>query len=1010
MACQTTQAYVPQEIIFSAKWQLCPIPVGQSCLIKFSSNVIMKHTIAYNLTEFTKDLYLPSAHIVSLDTTQTLSFVQRKATENGLDNYNIPLTPTTKKLLDIIVLLSPKTLETKYNAQAKKITPLSNLLADAAIAPKILEYIHRHLGDFLATIVQEQLPICLNMESKVVAHLTQLETSDVVLQPKIYFEKKADSLLYRLLMSENGKVSQIQDKRYVLVCNEPAWVICNDVLQPVTDINSAKLRPFLTKNEVIIPQNNLKVYYQKIILPLVEKIDFEHIGFDILPHHTILKAELAIVDNFITHSYGLGLTFDYGKMRFNWKDSRQQKSFLDLSNGEQVAIHHVKRSSEQEGIYTQNLAQIGLTNLQSTYFEPIELPNPKMGAMIDWLITHHKTLADKGFTVITPVIDNKKIALLRPNLLLMTATQQNDWFDLKGEVEVGAFRFPFGRLIPYIRANNPYFELPDGTYFVIPAEWFEKFQGLAMMGKMHQHDIRIARSQAPALLPKDFFTIHEEAEKTKVAWTPPTYLKADLRPYQVEGVEWLLGHYHDNLGACLADDMGLGKTLQTIAALLYAKENKKDAPQMAGIQVDMFSEAPKDTFLKPLQALIVLPASLAYNWESEWKKFAPIVHLYLHIGPKRHKDIRLIQRNDVVITTYQTVTKDIDFLEKMDWEYIVLDESQYIKNKSSDTFKAVNRLNAAHKISLSGTPIENSLADLWAQMEFINPGLLGSFSVFDQNFIKPIEKGQDEAQKEQLRNLVRPYLLRRTKQEVAKDLPEVIRQIVYSDMGSDQKKVYEKEKSAVRNLLLGSELAGQSAFEYQNIVIQSITKLRQLAIHPKLVLPDYKGESAKFNDALAKWDEVKRADHKMLIFSTFVENLKMYRHYFDKHKQPYSWLTGATTLKERNQEILDFGKKEDIQTFLISLKAGGTGLNLTAADYVFILDPWWNPSVEEQAIARAHRIGQTKTVMALKFITHDTIEEKILQLQERKKQLVADILDFETSPQFSRDDLSFLLS
>ncbi len=971
----------------------------------------MKHTIAYNLTEFTKDLYLPSAHIVSLDTSQTLSFVQKKATENGLDAYKLPLTPTTKKLLDIVLLLSPKTLETKYNAQAKKITPLSSLLSDALIAPKIVAYINRHLDEFFQIIVAQQLPICLNMESKVVAHLTQLETSDVVLQPKIYFEKQTDSLLYRLLLSENGQVSQIQTKRYVLVCNEPAWVICNDVLQQVADINSAKLKPFFTKNEVLIPQNNLKVYYQKIILPLVEKMDFEHTGFDIVPHHTILKAELTIVDNFITHSCGIGLTFDYGKMRFNWKESRLQKSFLDLSNNdEQVTIHHVKRDLNLEKNYVEHLEKIDLTNQQSNYFEPLDLPNPKMGAMVDWLITHHKTLTDKGFTIITPVIDNKTIVLLRPNLSLMTATQQNDWFDLKGEIEVGTFRFPFGRLIPYIRANNPYFELPDGTYFIIPAEWFEKFQGLAMMGKMTQNNLRITRSQAPALLPKDFFTVHEEAAKEKVVWTPPQYLKAELRPYQVEGVEWLLGHYHDNLGACLADDMGLGKTLQTIATLLYAKEKKKDAPQLSGIQVDMFSSAPDESFLHPLQALIVLPASLVYNWESEWKKFAPTVLLNLHIGAKRSKDIRIIQRHDVVITTYQTVTKDIDFLEKINWEYIILDESQYIKNKSSDTFKAVNRLNAAHKISLSGTPIENSLADLWAQMEFINPGLLGNFSVFDQNFIKPIEKGQDEMQKERLRDLVKPYLLRRTKQEVAKDLPEVIRQIVYSDMGAEQKKVYEKEKSAVRNLLLGGESAGKSMFEYQNIVIQSITKLRQLAIHPKLILPDYKGGSAKLDDALEKWDEAKRANHKMLIFSTFVENLKLYRNYFDKHKQPYSWLTGATTLKERNQEILDFGKKEDIQTFLISLKAGGTGLNLIAADYVFLLDPWWNPSVEEQAIARAHRIGQTKTVMALKFITHDTIEEKILQLQERKKQLVADILDFEATPQFSRDDLSFLLS
>lgn len=970
----------------------------------------MKHTIAYNLTEF-KDIYLPSAYIVSLDAAQTLSFIQKKATETSLADYKIPFTPTTKKLLDIIALLSPKTLEIKYNTNPKKIIPLSNLLSDAAISPTITAYINKYLGLFLETIVTEQLPICINMESKAAAHFTQLETSTTLLHPKIYFEKQTDSLLYRLLLVENERISRIRDKECLFICNEPAWVVRNGVLQHITGINSGRLKPFVNKDEVIIPQNNLKTYYQKVILPLVEKVDFEHKGFDIAPYSTILKAELTIIDNFITHSCGLELTFDYGKMRFNWANSRLQKSFLELINGgEKVLIHHVKRDTSQEKNYVESLEKIGLIHQSFNYFEPVEQPNLTMGALIDWLVTHHKTLIDKGFTVKKPVVDNKIIALLRPSLKFMEATQQNDWFDVKGEVVVGNFTFPFGKLIPNIRAQNPYFELPDGTFFIIPAAWFERFQGLAMMGKMQQHTVRITRSQAPALLHEDYFKIDTE-EQEKIKWTPPPYLKANLRPYQVEGVEWLLGHYQANLGACLADDMGLGKTLQTIATLLYAKDNKKNTiAQNAGFQTDMFSNAPETSFLQPLQALIILPASLVYNWESEWKKFAPVVHLYLHIGAKRHKDTRLLQRNDVVITTYQTVLKDIELLEKISWEYIVLDESQYIKNKSSDTFKAVNRLNGAHKISLSGTPIENSLADLWAQMEFINPGLLGSFSVFDQKFIKPIEKGQQQEPKNQLRDLVKPYLLRRTKQEVAKDLPDVIRQIVYSDMDSEQKKVYEKEKSAVRNLLLGGESLGKTMFEYQNIVIQSITKLRQLAIHPKLVFPDYKGESAKFNDAVSKWEEVKRADHKMLIFSTFVENLKLYRAHFDHQKAAYSWLTGETSLKDRNQEVIDFNTKEAIKTFLISLKAGGTGLNLTAAEYVFILDPWWNPSVEEQAIARAHRIGQTKTVVALKFITRDTIEEKIIQLQERKKQLVADILDFDSAPRLSREDLTFLLA
>jgi SNF2 family DNA or RNA helicase len=585
-----------------------------------------------------------------------------------------------------------------------------------------------------------------------------------------------------------------------------------------------------------------------------------------------------------------------------------------------------------------------------------------------------KCFKKKVFTIATPVIENKSIALLTPQLNMSTS-QDNDWFDVKGEVIIGEFTIPFGQLVPNIRDNNPYFLLPNGLYFIIPNEWLEKYLPIVHFGRITPNSIRVRRNQAPALLEKELLPESELVDNQELTWTPPQYLKADLRPYQIEGVQWMIKHYRNELGALLADDMGLGKTLQTIATLLFAKENKKNNSEFnsqtnTGVQMDIFNSAPKEEFLHPLQAIIILPASLVYNWEAEWKKFAPAVTIYRHIGAKRHTDVRLIRRFDVVLTTYQTVARDIELLEKIDWEYAVLDESQYIKNKSSDAFKAVNQLNAAHKISLSGTPIENSLSDLWAQMQFINPGLLKSFAFFEREFIRPIEKGQNEAQKEQLRKLIKPYLLRRTKQEVAKDLPDLMRQTIYSEMGDEQRKIYEKEKSIVRNLLLGVELAGKSAFEYRNTVAQSLTKLRQLAINPQLVIENYTGESTKFNDVLATWDALKRANHKMLIFSSFVKNLELYQTYFDKNKVNYNLLTGETSLKERQSEINDFNDSEAIQTFLISLKAGGVGINLTAADYVFLLDPWWNPASEEQAIARAHRIGQKKTVVALKFITN----------------------------------------
>ncbi|RMG86188.1 MAG: DEAD/DEAH box helicase, partial [Bacteroidetes bacterium] len=453
--------------------------------------------------------------------------------------------------------------------------------------------------------------------------------------------------------------------------------------------------------------------------------------------------------------------------------------------------------------------------------------------------------------------------------------------------------------------------------------------------------------------------------------------------------------------------MGLGKTLQTIAVLLHAKAQKKGAGPPVATQLDIFAPADDLDHLQPLQALIVLPASLVFNWGDELRKFAPSLSVYRHVGPKRHKDPRLLTRFDVLLTTYQTALKDAAILEKMAFEYIVLDESQQIKNKDSKVFKALNKMTARHKISLSGTPIENSLSDLWSQMQFINPGLLGNFTFFKKAFITPIEKGGDEARKEELRQLVAPFLLRRTKEEVAKDLPELDIRVFYSEMAPEQKKLYEKEKSKARNYLL--ENYNQSSFEYNRLVIQTLLRLRQLVNHPRLVFEDYKKGSGKFTDVIEQWEVVNRSNHKTLIFSTFVQYLELFKDWFSAHNFEFSWLTGGVPQSQRARQIEQFQNREEVRSFLISTKAGGTGLNLTAADYVFILDPWWNPAAEKQAIARAHRIGQTKKVFALKFITKDSIEEKILKLQERKAALAEDILAAAGKHPISKTDLEFLL-
>ncbi|MEM9930905.1 MAG: DEAD/DEAH box helicase, partial [Bacteroidota bacterium] len=488
-----------------------------------------------------------------------------------------------------------------------------------------------------------------------------------------------------------------------------------------------------------------------------------------------------------------------------------------------------------------------------------------------------------------------------------------------------------------------------------------------------------------------------------------------LRPYQLEGVQWLVQHYHQQLGACLADDMGLGKTLQTIAVLLYAKEMKAAAADtestftLPAPQLDLFAEQPAEdeAFLQPLRALIVLPASLVYNWESELQKFAPSLTVLRHIGQKRNKEVKVLRRYDVILTTYQTALRDQSTLEQIEFEYIILDESQQIKNRQSKVFKSVNELQAKHKISLSGTPIENSLSDLWSQMQFLNPGLLRSYAFFKREFITTIEKADNEEKKAQLRKLVAPYLLRRTKGEVAKDLPELHVQHFYCELATEQRKRYEKEKSAARNYLLRN-FAPQDG-QYRLLVVQTLTKLRQLANHPALLSSAYTQGSGKFDEVMAQWEVVRKAGHKALFFSSFVTHLELFKAAFEQQSYPYAWISGDVSAKQRAREVERFQEDPNLQAFFISIKSGGTGLNLTAADYVFVLDPWWNPTIEQQAIARAHRIGRQGTVFARKYISKDTIEEKIVKLQEKKSQLAEDIIGQNGKLAFDEGELSFLL-
>ncbi|HTD42155.1 MAG TPA: DEAD/DEAH box helicase, partial [Mucilaginibacter sp.] len=448
-----------------------------------------------------------------------------------------------------------------------------------------------------------------------------------------------------------------------------------------------------------------------------------------------------------------------------------------------------------------------------------------------------------------------------------------------------------------------------------------------------------------------------------------------LRPYQKAGFNWFhfLQNYH--FGGCLADDMGLGKTIQTLALLQKHKEDTEAAGS-------------KST------SLIIMPTSLIYNWMNEAKKFTPKLRIMVHTGTFRYKSPETFANYDVVITTYGITRIDIELFKTYFFEYIILDESQNIKNPSSKSYQSVKQLKSRFKLILSGTPVENSVNDLWTQMSFINPGLLGSQQFFQNEFVTPIEKKKDEDKARKLQALIKPFILRRTKEQVATELPPKTENLFYCKMSDEQASVYEKVKSEYRNELLKSLEDGTFA-KTQIQVLQGLIKLRQIANHPSMIDEEYEGDSGKFEDVVHTLSNVLDGGHKVLVFSQFVKQLTIYRNHFEQEGIPYVYLDGST--QNRGDVVQRFQEDEKTRVFLISIKAGGVGLNLTEADYVFILDPWWNPAVEQQAIDRTHRIGQTKNVFIYKFITKDSVEEKILALQNRKLKVARALITTEES-------------
>jgi superfamily II DNA or RNA helicase len=590
-----------------------------------------------------------------------------------------------------------------------------------------------------------------------------------------------------------------------------------------------------------------------------------------------------------------------------------------------------------------------------------------------------------------------------PSSTRAEVTSGVDWFELRGGATYDGEEIPLPTLLAAMRKGETTVLLGDGSLGLLPEEWLRRYATVAGLGEGKGDHLRFGAAQAgflDALLSAEpdaccdavFERVRQKLRAfggVKMAGKPRGF-RGKLRGYQREGLGWLLFLREFGLGGCLADDMGLGKTIQALALLQLLHERKE------GVRRN--------------PSLVVAPRSVVFNWIEEARRFTPGLRVRDHTGMARDRTKESLLDSNVVVTTYGTLRRDIGFLREIPFDTVILDESQAIKNPGSQSAKAARLLHGRQRLALSGTPVENHLGELWSLFEFLNPGMLGSASAFRAG--RGIVKDAGEPSRELMARALRPFILRRTKSQVAPDLPAKTEQTLTCELKGRQRTLYRELLQHYRGSLL-SRVRRDGLSRSKIHVLEALLRLRQAACHPGLIdRRRAREESAKLDLLFSQLEEVLDEGHKVLVFSQFTSLLALVKSRLDDRGISYSYLDGAMAAGRRKEAIRRFQEEAGCPLFLLSLRAGGYGLNLTAAGYVYLLDPWWNPAVEAQAIDRTHRIGQTHPVFAYRIVATGTIEEKILELQASKRRLAESILSADSSLMrtLTREDLELLLS
>lgn len=915
--------------------------------------------------------YLLAATVVPVMHNGMLSLAYKNLNPGNLKPFASKLSDTDKELIGLCHEMSPRNIAKQFGKDTRDVDGFFLKKFKDELAKLMLDFVQRRMAKALPLLVDKKVYLSAKDGYPAGDKLNVLDSNASVL---FHFIQSEGEKRYYATVKLRGERIPLRRKDAFMPCIKPAWLVMNGELFPFKKgTDGRKLKPFLQRNHIVIPEQSLDTYYRKFVKNLLASHAVRSELFNVY-NSKETPAFVLRVEETGANSLSLHPEVQYGDVTVSIFDDESVKVRVEELDG-QYSFFKVKRDLESEHKVRQYLDQ---HRPNPTSLTPWQYVDREMG--IDWLLDHAAALQQQGMVIEQEAgaraHASNHIRLESP-VIDLKPEEMGDWFNVKAVVTIAEFEIPFIKFRPYILAGKREYRLPDNSICLLPEAWFSDYRHLMEVSEEQEEGgFRLKKYQAPLL---NFPSWKNQQQLDLMALLggkkalpeilPPKGLKATLRNYQQEGFNWLNFLRQNSIGGILADDMGLGKTLQTLTLLLGEKESGRgDIP-----------------------SLVVAPTSLLHNWQQEALHFAPQLRVRIHSGINRVKDPAVFLDYDLVLSSYGIVRQDIDILSGFPFHYVVLDEAQNIKNPGSKTAKAVRKLTSRHRLALTGTPVENTIMDLWSQMSFLNPGLLGGETFFKKFYVQPIEKQQDDSRQAKLQRIMYPYILRRKKHEVEKELPPKIERLHYCGMEPVQEEHYEQTLSEYRNYFLDLISKGDYGKNKLNILV-GLQKLRQLAIHPKLSDP----EKFQLEDS-GKYQEVKRLLHqvlskgsKVLIFSQFVKMLDLLRNDLDEEGIAYCYLDGST--RDRGKQVDRFQKDESIPVFLISLKAGGVGLNLTAAEYVFLLDPWWNPAVEHQAVDRSHRIGQKKTVMYYKFITENSIEEKILKLQQKKSKLSEDLI------------------